>query len=262
VSEPVDARTLAPATVAAVLADGPTPLFATLSGAHLYGFASVDADVDLRGAFVKPLADRLTLRDTADTVTVERRHLGLEVDWVAHDVRKFARRLLEHIGYVLEQLYSPLVVADGGGWLRRLREVSVGCIVAGLHHHYRGFAASKRRDLERPGATVKDLLYAYRVLLTGIRVLRTGRVEAHLPTLLEQHVLPEPGQVGELIDRKRDGREKGALGPGDDRHGPMLDDLGHELDTAAAICRLPPRPSTDTVAALDELVTAACLELG
>lgn len=36
---------------------GPSPLFATVSGAHLYGFPSPDSDVDLRGAFVLPVRD-------------------------------------------------------------------------------------------------------------------------------------------------------------------------------------------------------------
>jgi hypothetical protein len=29
----------------------------------------------------------------------------LDLDWVAHDLRKFVRLLTEHNGYVLEQLY-------------------------------------------------------------------------------------------------------------------------------------------------------------
>jgi hypothetical protein len=33
---------------------GPEPVFATISGAHLYGSASPDSDVDLRGAFLLP----------------------------------------------------------------------------------------------------------------------------------------------------------------------------------------------------------------
>lgn len=37
-----------------VLAVGPEPLFATVSGARLYGFALANSDVDLRGAFVLP----------------------------------------------------------------------------------------------------------------------------------------------------------------------------------------------------------------
>lgn len=35
-----------------VTRQGPAPIFATVSGAHLYGFASPDSDVDLRGAFM------------------------------------------------------------------------------------------------------------------------------------------------------------------------------------------------------------------
>ena len=36
----------------------PGVLFATISGAHLYGFPSADSDVDMRGCFRAPLADR------------------------------------------------------------------------------------------------------------------------------------------------------------------------------------------------------------
>ena len=39
-----------------VAQQGPTPVFATISGAHLYGFALPDSDVDLRGAFLLPAA--------------------------------------------------------------------------------------------------------------------------------------------------------------------------------------------------------------
>ena len=38
--------------LASVARKGPEPVFATISGAHLYGFASLDSDVDLRGALV------------------------------------------------------------------------------------------------------------------------------------------------------------------------------------------------------------------
>jgi hypothetical protein len=40
-----------------ITTSGSTPLFATDSGAHLYGFPSPDSDLDLRGAFVLPVRD-------------------------------------------------------------------------------------------------------------------------------------------------------------------------------------------------------------
>ncbi|MGN0118723.1 MAG: DNA polymerase beta superfamily protein, partial [Streptomyces albidoflavus] len=43
--------------LAPLLADQPDPLvFATVSGAHLYGFPSRDSDIDLRGAHLLPAA--------------------------------------------------------------------------------------------------------------------------------------------------------------------------------------------------------------
>ena len=74
----------------ALAESGPPPMFASISGAHLYGFASPDSDVDLRGAFVRPARELLGLFPAAETLSRTLDHDGIEVDWVAHDVRKFA----------------------------------------------------------------------------------------------------------------------------------------------------------------------------
>jgi hypothetical protein len=44
-------------------------------------------------------------------------------------------------------------------------------------------------EKERP-RRVKPLLYVYRVLLTGIHLMRTGKIEANLVTLNEEFGLP------------------------------------------------------------------------
>jgi len=46
-------------------------LFATVSGAHLYGFPSPDSDWDLRGVHVLPPAELLGLKEGPDTLTIE-----------------------------------------------------------------------------------------------------------------------------------------------------------------------------------------------
>src|SRR5687768_9162646 len=92
-------------TLRTVLEDAPPAVFATVSGAHLYGFESPDSDVDLRGAFVLPLVDRCRLRPPTETITISRMMDGTELDWVAHDVRKFALLMTRRNGYVLEQLF-------------------------------------------------------------------------------------------------------------------------------------------------------------
>src|SRR5436189_919962 len=85
-------------------------LFATISGAHLYGFPSPDSDHDLRGAHLLPVKNVVGLDVCDETVQDARVIDGLEMDIVSHDIRKFMGMLLKKNGYVLEQLYSPLIV--------------------------------------------------------------------------------------------------------------------------------------------------------
>jgi predicted nucleotidyltransferase len=232
-----------------LLAEGPEPLFATVSGAHLYGFASANSDVDLRGAFVLPARELLRLQPPTETLTIDRVVDGVELDWVAHDVRKFANMMTKHNGYVLEQLFSPLVVL-GGEEHAELRELGRGCVTRGLLRHYRGFAHGRRKLLADPGATVKTLLYTYRVYLTGIRALRTGTIEANLLELNEEFRLP---QVDELVARKRAGAEKSALAEGEaDAHAVELNELERRLEEAHDASSLP--ESATTVDALDDFV--------
>ena len=91
----------------------PRPLlFASVSGAHLYGFASPDSDVDLRGCHILPVADLIGLDEPR--LTLERMALvdGVEVDLVSHDLKKYVTLLIRQNGNYLEQLFSPLIVVD------------------------------------------------------------------------------------------------------------------------------------------------------
>src|SRR5207248_10223238 len=94
-----------------IVAAQPYPLlFATISGAHLYGFPSPDSDFDLRGAHVLPIEKVVGMEFRDETLEDSRVIDGLEMDIVSHDVRKFFGLLLKKNGYVLEQLFSPLIV--------------------------------------------------------------------------------------------------------------------------------------------------------
>ncbi len=73
-------------------------LFATVSGAHLYGFPSPDSDWDLRGVHVLPPAELLGLKEGPDTLTIEEKRDGFELDLVTHDVKKFFGLLLRRNG--------------------------------------------------------------------------------------------------------------------------------------------------------------------
>lgn len=188
------------------VAEHPYPLlFATISGAHLYGFPSPDSDYDLRGIHLLPLEQVVGLKEAEETVEKSGIHDGLEIDLVTHDAKKFFGLMLKKNGYVLEQLLSPLVVQTTPEH-EELKALAPGCITKHHAHHYLGFAATQWKLFQKEDPPhVKPLLYVYRVLLTGIHLMRTGKVEANLVHLNETAKLP---YIPDLIARKTGGPEK------------------------------------------------------
>src|SRR5438046_950020 len=84
---------------------------------------------------------------------------------------------------------------------------------------------------------VKPLLYVYRVLLTGIHLMRTGEVEANLVRLNETIRLP---YIADLIGRKLAGPEKSVVGDADLAfHQGEYERLRGELEAAYRASRLP-----------------------
>ena len=191
------------------VASHPYPLlFATISGAHLYGFPSPDSDFDLRGVHLLPLRDVVGMLETEETVEKNGIHDGLEIDLVTHDAKKFFGLMLKKNGYVLEQLLSPLVVFTTPQH-EELKAIAADCITRHHAHHYFGFAETQWKLFQKADPPhVKPLLYVYRVLLTGIHLLRTGEIEANLVRLNEDARLT---YLPDLIARKTGGPELGRL---------------------------------------------------
>lgn len=177
---------------------------------------------------------------------------GFEMDIVSHDVRKFFKLLLKKNGYVLEPLYSPLIVQSSPEHAE-LKAIAHGCVTKHHSHHYFGFAETQWNlfEKERP-RRVKPLLYVYRVLLTGIHLMRTGRIEANLVTLNDEFRLP---YLNELIARKLTGPEKSKLEDADiPFHQSEYQHLRAQLQSAHETSHLPDLPGEPTRAALNDLL--------
>ena len=215
-------------------------LFATISGAHLYGFPSPDSDYDLRGVHLLPLKEVVGLKTGQETIERSGLRDGLEIDLVTHDARKFFGLMLKKNGYVLEQLYSPLIVHTTPAHAE-LKEIGRDCITKHHAHHYLGFAETQWKLFAKESPPrVKPLLYVYRVLLTGIHLMQTGVVEANLVTLNETAKLP---YVAELIPRKVAGAEKERLTGADlDFHRREYERLRGDLEAAYQASALPETP--------------------
>ncbi|MFF7182256.1 DNA polymerase beta superfamily protein [Streptomyces sp. NPDC008121] len=247
---------LTPATdLSAIVAEQPDPLvFATVSGAHLYGFPSRDSDVDLRGVHLLPVAGLIGLREPEETRTRMWDRDGVEMDLVTHDLRKFVRLMLRRNGYVLEQLLSPLV-AHTTDVHAELTALAPRVLTAHHAHHYRGFAGTQWRLFERTGE-LKPLLYTLRALLTGIHLMRAGEVQAHLPTLVGE-VAEAPVYVPDLIEAKA-AAEHGAAEVDAERVRGDVEALHGVLDAAQAGSGLPEAPGGHD--ALHDLVVRVRLE--
>jgi hypothetical protein len=225
-----------------LVAAQPYPLlFATVSGAHLYGFPSPDSDYDLRGVHVLPPREVMGLDVRHETLERSTVDAGLELDLVTHDARKFFLLLLRKNGYVLEQLLSPLVVHTTPAH-EELKSLAPACITRFHAYHYLGFAETQWRLFEKENPRrAKPLLYTYRVLLTGIHLMRTGEVQANLVALNETFKLPF---IPDLIARKHAGGEHSALPDADVafHHGQYLR-LRAELEAARDASTLPALPT-------------------
>ncbi|GAB2571634.1 nucleotidyltransferase [Paractinoplanes abujensis] len=245
--------TTVPSWSASVVAELPYPVvFATVSGAHLYGFASVDSDLDLRAAHLLPATQVLGLRTGPETVQTAGVRDGVELDVVSHDLLKFARLLNSRNGYVLEQLLSPLVVATTP-LHRSLVELAPSFITSGHAHHYLGFATSQEKLFNRTGR-LKAALYWLRVLLTGIHLMRTGTLETDLNVLGTRLAY-----VPALIDQKRTA-EKGPFPAGlEAQLRADAADLRAELESARDTSELPQQVPPAAVESLHDLVVKARL---
>lgn len=246
-----------PDTVTAAVKRHEFPLlFATVSGAHLYGFPSPDSDYDLRGSHILPIENVIGLDQPTETISFSYVEDGVELDLVTHDIKKFFLLMLRKNGYVLEQLLSPLIVQSSDEH-QELKAIGMQCITRHHSHHYLGFADTQWKMFEKEmPPRVKTLLYAYRVLLTGINLMDSGVIEANLVVLNERFKL---SYIPELVQRKLEGGEKQKLTQPDlNFHRNEFNRLRAELQRAFEISKLPDLPSGKP--ALDDLLTRLRLQ--
>lgn len=188
-----------------------------------------------------PPTEILGLKEGPDTLTIEEKSDGFELDLVTHDAKKFFGLLLRRNGYVLEQLFSPLVVVTTPEHTE-LKAIARGCVTRHHNHHYLGFAQTQwDLFLKESPRRVKPLLYVYRVLLTGIHLMRSGEIEANIVRLNEDARLP---QISELVARKLAGSEKATLDDADVAfHDTEVARLRRALEEAGAASSLAEEPT-------------------
>jgi predicted nucleotidyltransferase len=132
-----------PPSISTIIWQQPYPfLFTIISGSHLYGFPSPDSDYDLRGVHILPVQEVVRLETGNETIEISEIGESLQIDLVTHDVKKIFVMLFKKNGYVLEQLYLPLILTTSPEH-EELKFIAKNCITRHHSYHYIGFAATQ-----------------------------------------------------------------------------------------------------------------------
>ncbi|MCP4677484.1 MAG: nucleotidyltransferase domain-containing protein [Deltaproteobacteria bacterium] len=215
-------------------------LLCAVTGSHHYGFPSPDSDLDLKGIHLAPTESLLGLESPVETQDRLEIFDGVECDFTSHEARKALKLLLSGNGNMLERILSPFQLYETDA-LEELIQIARDSLSKRFFKHYRGYfkgMCAEHEGSEIPRA--KTLLYTYRVALTGVHLLRTGKLEADLNITSQQYGF---GQVIALIEFKREQGEKSALPARMDEvfKGRWLE-LEALLDEALAASKLPGEP--------------------
>jgi len=178
-------------------------LFASISGAHAYGTAKDTSDLDVRVVTRPPLKDLIKL-PTPNLQRAKEYRPEKGVDVTVINVWSFLQKLLTRgNGNFLENLFQYMIVPGEKGWSRHAfrwrvefiedlqEDVMRFGITSKFANHYKGFYKGQLADYEKRGNN-KCLLYAYRVALSGLHLVRNNEVRMSLLHLIH---LPWPHYI-------------------------------------------------------------------
>jgi hypothetical protein len=144
-------------------------LIAGISGSHMWGLNTPESDIDIRGIYIAPLKQILSLEPGADTIEAT----WDDVDVQFYEVKKAFNMLNRNNGNLVELILSPTVFYDTKevDW----QKIARSYVVKSLYRYYKGYYHSQRERASRNRGG-KALLYTYREIMQGIWLLRKGKI--------------------------------------------------------------------------------------
>ncbi len=197
-------------------------IYRCVVGSRAFGLAGADSDFDRRGIYLPPAELHWSLASVPDQLEFD---ASQEVYW---ELQRFLVLALKANPNLLECLWTPLVehATPIAQELLALREAFLSRLV---HQTYGGYVLSQFRKLEQDLRTHgsprwKHAMHLLRLLLSGITLLREGRVRVDVGPWRERLLAVKAGQLAwDEVDGWR--RE-----------------LQQEFDEAALASPLPERP--------------------
>lgn len=165
-------------------------IYLTISGAHLYGFESVDSDIDYRGCFAANPSNFFGLSMPKDVLEIKKHD-----DIVLFEIKKEIGLALSGNCNVLEHIDSTPILSTAE-FIRMKQLINNSFGKNGLYNSYKGMATFNYKKFILQGKnTVKKYLYIFRGLMAGIYVLQTGIIQPNIEKLNEYFKFPEVKQL-------------------------------------------------------------------
>ena len=180
-------------------------MFLSVVGFYEYGCADAGSDVNVHGIYVLPEDSVLGLSTPKERYAPAKEvYEGYTVELVTYDLHKALKLLLGDAsnGNILEMLYSPCrLMITPEYW--QLRTLVAASITRHASLHYIHFAESEWKRIQQQVQAkgeikVKSLINCYRLLLTGVHLMKTGEVETHIPTLTDVYLCPLLANLAKL----------------------------------------------------------------
>jgi predicted nucleotidyltransferase len=217
-----------------------------LSGAHAYGFPSLDSDLDLKCVHIAPTRELVGLDPPSEPQDRLEVRDGVELDYGSNELAPVLRGCLKGNGNFLERILGALALGGDLALLATLRPVVQATLSRRVAKHYGGFAASQlRRFDEKP--TAKRALYVLRTAATGRCLLATGVLETDVARLAAY----VPGEIEELMTIKRTGETKQLDAAHAASWRTRLEAAVNEVDRGWPTSVLPIDPPPEAIVALD-----------
>jgi predicted nucleotidyltransferase len=165
-------------------------VYLCVSGSQLYGYAHKNSDIDVRGCYIMPL-DRVI--GIGHTRYVLERNIQLPstplIDLQVFDIKKEVELVIANNSNVYEHIFASPFKTTNEHML--LKTFATMALTTRIYYPYRGTAVSEFekyvRALSQTGRHAdirqKHMLATFRLLMAGIFVLETGKIESNMHKL-------------------------------------------------------------------------------
>ena len=209
-------------------------LFIAVSGAHAYGWAREDSDLDIRQVWFPDLAQAVSVFFKAKTKS----WTNDSIDFMSYPISSYLGLLAKGNGNIAENLFQEKIYGKKR-LVRELQKIVLENLHTGFLKHYWGYSISLFKDAQNKARVIKYgidklLLCRYRVLLAGLIVEEHREIVYNLQ---EQHKYLETENCLELLETyKNEGKT-----PPRERTDAMIElaDLHRKLEKTIETTNLP-----------------------